>query len=65
MRIIFISFIFIFFTQGLFAKPSVDRLISVPLSSVKVEGEMGRRIDVTIQSNLLELMSTKIFWLHF
>jgi uncharacterized protein len=65
MRIIFISFIFIFFKQGLFAQPSVDRLISVPLSSVKVEGEMGRRIDVTIQSNLLELDVDKDFLAPF
>ena len=65
MRIIFISFIYILFTQGLFAQPSVDRLISLPLSSVKVEGEMGRRIDLTIKSNLLELDVDKDFLAPF
>ena len=43
------------------ASPAGDRLAPLDLRQVKVEGEIGRRVDVTIQNNLLALDADRDF----
>jgi len=51
------------FTAG--AQAAHDRLTALPPNSVKVGGEIGRRIDVTINNNLLALEVDKDFLAPF
>ena len=46
-------------------KPVKDLLIPVDITSVKVGGEIGRRIAVTISNNLLRLNIDKDFLASF
>ncbi|MHC4394676.1 MAG: beta-L-arabinofuranosidase domain-containing protein [Planctomycetota bacterium] len=45
--------------------PTADKLIPVKAGQVKIGGEIGRRIDITIQNNLLAFDIEKAFLLPF
>ena len=65
MKRIITTLIFMFCLTNVFAQANVDALIPLTLDKVKVEGEIGRRIDLTIKSNLLELDVDKDFLAPF
>ena len=65
MKIKFLTLIFILCWTPIFAQPSGDALIPLSLDNVKVEGEIGRRIALTVKSNLLELDVDKDFLAPF
>ena len=65
MKIKFLTLIFILCWTHIFAQPYGDVLIPLSLDNVKVEGEIGRRIALTVKSNLLELDVDKDFLAPF
>lgn len=67
------SFIFLYFFVAIngfsqidpHGKQAEDQLFPISLTSIKVDGEIGRRIDVTIENNLLKLNIDKDFLFSF
>ena len=65
MKSLFVVWVTLLFNVTVFAQTFKDQLIPLELSDVKVGGEIGRRIQVTVDNNLLKINVDKDFLAPF
>jgi DUF1680 family protein len=65
MKTIFLGLLSLFILVSAAAQIHKDELVSLALNNVKVGGEIGRRIQITVNNNLLQINADKDFLAPF